>query len=439
MPEYKNPQSEPGMERRFLLVFLLMAVVIFGSQLLMRKYMPQQPPSTARPNQPVDSKQSQSPQAQPAPVPVLTGTALAPKSRPAQPASTREATSESETVVENGFYRITFTNRGAQVRSWLLKKFSDDQGRPLDLVNTAASAKYGYPLSLWTYDEGLRNKLNSALYVPSEIRPADPLAEEIAKVTVNSPKVELAGETLNAPAAIVFEYSDSSLTVRKTFDFDHSYVVRVQTSVFENGSPVYAFPSWPAGFGDQTTLPAYASSQFEYQLNNDTEHAGIKKISGGNTLHGAFDWVGVSSSYFGAIFIPDGVDNLTVVTLRGAIEIPTDPSKPNETKPADVLGIAVGRPGEPSERLFVGPKSLEVLEAVPVPATSGADKDLRSLVHFGWFGPIARPLFIWLRWTNKYVHNWGWAIVLQTFIITLAMLPLRITQMKSALKMQKAE
>jgi len=402
------------MERRFLLVFLLMAVVIFGSQLLMRKYMPQQPASTAHPNQPVESKQSQTPQAQPAPVPVLTGTALAPKTRPAQPASTREATSESETVVENGFYRITFTNRGAQVKSWVLKKFSDDQGRPLDLVNAAASAKYGYPLSLWTYDDGLRNKLNSALYVAS-------------------------GEgNLGAPADLVFEYSDSRLTVRKTFHFDHSYVVRVQTSVFDNGSPVYAFPSWPAGFGDQTTLPAYASSQLEYQLNNDTEHEGIKKISGGNTLRGVFDWVGVSSSYFGAIFIPDSVDNLVVVTLRGAVEVPTDPSKPNETKPADVLGIAVGRPGESSERLFVGPKSLEVLEAVPVPAISGADKDLRTLVNFGWFGPIARPLFIWLRWTNKYVHNWGWAIVLQTFIITLAMLPLRITQMKSALKMQKA-
>ena len=33
--------------------------------------------------------------------------------------------------------------------------------------------------------------------------------------------------------------------------------------------------------------------------------------------------------------------------------------------------------------------------------------------------------------------NWGWAIVLQTFIITVALLPLRIYQMKSALKMQK--
>ena len=35
------------------------------------------------------------------------------------------------------------------------------------------------------------------------------------------------------------------------------------------------------------------------------------------------------------------------------------------------------------------------------------------------------------------VPNWGWAIVIQTLIITMALLPLRITQMKSMLKMQR--
>ena len=59
-------------------------------------------------------------------------------------------------MVENDLYRITFTNRGAQVKSWVLKKYDDDQGHPLELVNQAAAAQFGYPLSLWTYDENLR-------------------------------------------------------------------------------------------------------------------------------------------------------------------------------------------------------------------------------------------------------------------------------------------
>ncbi len=440
MPEYKSPQSEPGTEQRFVLVFLLMVAVIFGAQLYMKKYAPAPAPNTAHPNQPVQSAQAPPPtSAAPAPMPGKHQKRGA--TSPATPA--QQAQSESETVIENDLYRITFTNRGAQAKSWILKKYSDDQRRPLDLVNQQAAAKYGYPLSFWSSDESLRNKLNSALYVPSEIAPVDGLHEEIAKVTVMPGGAELAGRTLQAPANIVFEYSDAGLTVRKSLEFDHSYVVHVQTSVFLNGSPVYAFPSWPAGFGDQTTPYAYAQGQFEYQLNSDTEHIPAKKISNGNTLHGTFNWVGTSSAFFGAVFIPDKIDDLYVATLHNAIDIPTDPSKPNETKPEDVLGVAVGHPGESSARVFVGPKSLQVMDSVPVPTIVGADKDLRNVLNFGWWGAIARPLFAWrfigLRWFEQYTHNWGWAIVLQTFIITLALLPLRIYQMKSALKMQKLQ
>jgi YidC/Oxa1 family membrane protein insertase len=244
---------------------------------------------------------------------------------------------------------------------------------------------------------------------------------------------------VSAPTVLSFEYSDaaSGLTVRKTFHFDDTYVLSLDVSVTQNGYPVSAFPAWPSGFGDQATLPAYAASQFEYQYNSETEHLAPKKIPGGDTRHGSFNWAGVSGSYFAAVFIPDSPDKLSVVTLRNPVEVVPDASKPNETKPADVLGLAVGRPGQSTERLFVGPKSLDTLEAVPVPTIVGEEKDLRKIVNFGWFGLIARPLFLWLRWTNKYVHNWGWSIMIQTFLITLALLPLRIKQMKWSLKMQK--
>jgi YidC/Oxa1 family membrane protein insertase len=420
MAEYKSPQSEPGMDRNLLLLFVLMAVAVFGAQVLMRKFSPT-PPSTAKPVQPIQAAGSAPPTI--AAQPATPGTASAQKGISAQPASAKQAESESEIVIENDLYQITFTNRGAQVKKWVLKKFLDDQGKPLDLVNQAASAKYSYPLSLWTYDPALSEKLNSALYVPSASSGTTPL--------------DLGDRHVAVPAEVTFEYADSGLTVRKTFRFDQTYTVGVETSVFSNGSPVYAFPAWPAGFGDQTNIPGYASSQFEYQVNNDVEHVPVKKISSGNTLHGTFNWNGVSDSYFAVAFIPDPAENVVAVSLRNGLDIIPDSSKPNETKPVDVVGVAVGRPGVSRERMFVGPKSLQVLESVTVPTISGAEKDLRGIVNFGWLGVIARPLFLWLRWTNQYVHNWGWSIVLQTFIITLALLPLRIHQMRSGLKMQK--
>jgi YidC/Oxa1 family membrane protein insertase len=413
MPEYRNPQSEPGMERNLLLIFLLLAVVIFASQFFMKRYSPPPAPSNAHPTQPIQpgtpsSAQTVAPNREPSNV--------LPAKRPRAAEIPQQAQAESAMVVENAVYRISFSNRGAVAKSWVLKKFSDDQGRPLDLVNSPAAAKYGYPLSLWSYDESLRAKLDSVLYV------ANP-----------------GSGSLLAPASLNFEYSDSSLTVRKSFHFDDSYVVTVETSVLVDGRPASAFPAWPAGFGDQSNLQAYAASQFDYQFNNSTEHLTGKKVSGGNTLHGSFDWAGVSSAFFAAVFIPDDPSDVSVVSLHNLIDLAPDASKPNETKPADVLGAAVGRTGETRGRLFVGPKSLEVLEAVHVPTILGADKDLRGLVNFGSLGLIARPLFLWLRWTNSYVHNWGWSIVIQTLIITIALLPLRITQMKSALKMQRVQ
>ncbi len=73
------------------------------------------------------------------------------------------AAAETTTVVENELYRITFSNHGGQAVSWILKKYKDDAGKPLDLVNPKAAAKAGYPLSLWTYDANLRNQLVQAI------------------------------------------------------------------------------------------------------------------------------------------------------------------------------------------------------------------------------------------------------------------------------------
>ena len=131
-----------------------------------------------------------------------------------------------------------------------------------------------------------------------------------------------------------------------------------------------------------------------------------------------------------------------MVTLNNPLDVPKDPQKPQDTTKVDVLGAAVGTlAGPTTERLFVGPKALDVLESVRVAGMpSNVEPDLRQLVDYGWLGVIARPLFLWLKWTyNHIVHNWGWAICVQTLIINLALLPLRISSMKSALKMQKVQ
>ena len=413
------------------MVFALTFLVIILFQPLLKKYGPQ-PPA------PVKTETS-SQAAAAAPVPTTaqvsagTGSFGSAQDR-LRPVTTRassapvQAASEAETVIENDVYRIVFTNRGGRVKSWVLKKYTDDKGGQLELVNAAAAEKYGYPLSLWSYDETLREKLNSVLY---------------ATPNVSTP-------TPAAPQAITFAYDDGDVSVQKSFTFDHnSYVVGMKTAVAVKGVIRDGLPMWPAGFGDQSNGASYAASQMAYQYDGKVERLSTGfslfpsiKIVGGNTIPGPFNWAAVSDQYFAAVFIPQDPQNAAMVTLRRTLEIPhiaSDPSNKQIDK-IDVFGTAVGSLKGPTDaRLYVGPKALAELEAVPVPGITGADPNLRSIIDFGWLGIIARPLFLWLKWMNGFIHNWGWAILLQTLIINLALLPLRLTQMKSMLKMQRIQ
>jgi len=429
LADYQNPQQEPGAEKRLMLVFLLTFVVLIIFQPLLKKYMPQQAPpakpAVTEQNAPAPS--SASPNA--ASTSALNASAVVSKSASvAQPqeAVSKQASAESETVIESDLYKVTFTNRGAQVKSWILKKFNNDaQNGPVDLVNAEAAQKYGYPLSLYTYDETLRNKLSSALYVASS-----------------------QGQK-NAPAQITFEYADADVVVRKSFRFDESYVLKVETSVVYKGAEVFAAPAWPSGFGDELSPASFAVARIDYHNDSSTERStfifpsyitrlAVKNVSGGNTLRGQFEWAGTGDQYFTSVFIPENPRSVALVTLRNQIEVPAKPGS-NEQAKVDVLGAAMGElSGPTSERMYVGPKEVSALDAVSIPTIHTDNPNLRGIIDFGRLELIARPLFLWLRWTHEHVvANWGWAIVLQTLIIAVALLPLRITQMKSMLKMQR--
>ncbi len=410
------------MDRRLLLAVALTFLVMLLFQALSKKYGPQPPPkqesaaeprSAGQPGAAVPTQNS----TQSTQVSTANG-ANSPASAPLQ------AASESETVIENEVYRIVFTNRGGRVKSWVLKKYTDDKGGPLELVNTAAAEKYGYPLTLWTYDETLRNKLNSVLYVT-------PTLPQSARQD---------GTAATPPAELTFAYDDGDVSVQKSYKFDRDgYVVGARTSVAVKGVPVTAFPMWPAGFGGDTTGPQYATGQIVYQYDNKVERLAIKKISGGGTLPGPFHWAGVSDQYFAAVFLPQDPQNAAMVTLRNALEIPHGGSDTKQMDKVDVLGAAVGSLKGPTDvRLYVGPKALSDLESVAAPGITGAEPDLRKIIDFGWLVYIALPLFLWLKWMYAHiVPNWGWAILLQTLVINLALLPLRLSQMKSMLKMQR--
>jgi YidC/Oxa1 family membrane protein insertase len=431
LTEYRNPQSEPGTDKRMLLALFVVFIVIGVMQYFMPK--PAQPPQ--------QDKGQQQHQQQPTPgaaaVPGATSTPVPPRTPAAvAKAPVKAGTAEAESVLENGFYRITFTNRGAVVKSWLLTekekqkdgkesyKYTDNAGKPFDLVNHTVAPALGYPLSFFTFDQELERKLNEALYAGGAV-------------------------STSTTGSLTYEYSDGEITVRKTFRPDKGFILNVETEVTRNGQRVQAFPQWPSGLGDQVAPVSFTGSKIDWQQQDGTLErkaassggflSSKKWIVGGLTVPGPFDWAALADQYFAVAFLPESPKDTALVTLNSPAEVPKNPDKPGEgNDKANVIGLAFGNTNSPTRvRVFAGAKAVDLLESIQ---SHPGGPDLRGVYDFGTFSFIARPLFLWLKWTyENWIHNWGWAIAFLTLVITMALLPLRISSMKSSLRMQKIQ
>jgi len=424
LTEYRNPQEDPGSQKRLMLAFFLVFVMIAVMQFFLK-------PSAPKPGEQQQNPKQQQAQSTPSAAPASPAQSAATPARPRSKAAAatapkvqvKQASAEAQTVLENNLYKITFTNHGAMVKSWILKKYKNDKGQPLDLVNETTAPALGFPLSLFSYDKDLEKKLNDALYQTSE-----------------GPQ----------KGTVTFEYSDGDLSARKVFHAEgNSYVISMETEVTRDGEPVTAYPQWPGGVGDQANLGAYASTSIDWNQNGTIERkaatsgnfiTGHKWVANGQTLNQPINWVGLVDKYFAVVFMPPSPEGHALVTLNNQLEVPKNPGNPSDTskEKVSVLGTAFGSTtGLTRARIFAGPKAVDLLEATQ--AQPGGP-DLRGIVDFGTFGFIAKPLFLWLKWTYEHwIPNWGWAIAFLTVVITMALLPLRMSSQKSALKMQKVQ
>jgi YidC/Oxa1 family membrane protein insertase len=141
------------------------------------------------------------------------------------------------------------------------------------------------------------------------------------------------------------------------------------------------------------------------------------------TASGNFSFEGLADTYFAAVFLPEGSAATQQITFSDTVPTPLEP------KPMPFAGVAVGGAGANRFELFVGPKDLDLLKRV--------NPKLEQVVDFGWFGFLAKPLFLIVNWFNDaFVHNFGWSIVVVTIVINMILFPLKLSNMKSMRKMQ---
>ncbi len=444
-PNLQGPGSGPsggGGNNSLTLFALLFLVVLLGYQFFFKPQQPVAPPpaAPAATQRPGDAGPN-------AAAPSSGPTTISPSSASTSVVPQVAASTETTTTVENANYRITFTNRGAQVTSWVLKNYYDSGGKAggklLDLVQPQAAEKFGYPLSLFTYEPALNDQLNKAALYQLTVTGAQPTA----------------GGHVDAPAtsALTFRYAANGLDVVKTFRFDASYVVGVETQVTRNGAPIRALVAWPAGLGDmeeflpksstRSPIRTSANSTIAWSLNGKQSTTDAPKVSNNNTENLPYDYDSVTDLYFTATFLPDVPERATAVTLHHSIDLPSKLEDPNSEKtPAHVLGLAMGdTSGITSLRVFAGPKSMDLLKSIHVIGASGKPDgpSLQPLIQFGWLTIIAKPLYYALRFLRSLLgtgsDTWGWAIIIFTAAFTMLMLPTRYMMLKSSLKMMRIQ
>lgn len=423
-PQNRN-KKEPGLspQLRILVASLLSMIVIV---VWAKFFAPKPQPNSPQTNQPQVTAPANSGQqpATTAPNPLQPSVPTA-KVAATPPASAKGESTERSIVVENSLYRVEFSNRGAVVKSWQLKKYRDDANPPrtLDLVHPDAAGELNaWPLSTAFSNNDLDQSANSGLFVATS-------------------KNESAPAALTAPAELDFSWSDGHLEVAKHFRFDDSYVVRTEVSAKLDGKPITAGLSWLGGFGDTTVknpIPVETVNTY-YSEGGKLNGFPHKKLADGgkwgpSVWQGSKDWAGIEDRYFVAVFLaPPGAPPGTIETRYWkawhTIKV-TDNQGKQEDKPEPVPQVAAASSAQPSVmRIYVGPKDYDDLKRMNPP--------LQSLVNFGWLEIIADPLFHALKWLHGYIPNWGWAIVVLTLVVNMLLFPLRISGYKTTMKMQR--
>jgi YidC/Oxa1 family membrane protein insertase len=335
-----------------------------------------------------------------------------------------QGTKSEEIVVENNLYRVTFSTQGAVVRSWVLKMHSDAKEELLDTVSSPACESLGFPMSLDLPNSTLKAQLNQGIYVAE-------VSGSLGGGKGGEPHPPH-GRTLAPPVTVTFTYSDGKIQAKKQFSFGAEYVAKVEVSVFDGQHYLPVEVTWPGGFGDHSLPPSVFDSirLGVYGSIGDLTTTVQGKVKEDRTIPGPLQLAGLEDKYFASIFLPEAPDQ---VSFRLARQEWSPPDWTEKDKPRPLLAGLIGTQPRPlTFRLMVVPKNLDVLKSVTPP--------LDSLVDFGWFSVIAKPLFLALGYIYEHwVHNYGWAIVLLTVIINMAMFPLKLKSLRSAQEMQRVQ
>lgn len=384
---------------RLFLAIVLSFLVFIGWEFLFADKQP--PPPATGPENTLESSETP-------PVPAVEApSAITPAV--SAPLTNTAGTGSKTIAIHTPLYKATIAENNAAIVGFVLNRYKErmDAGSPSkQLISAdppAAAAILGF---------------------------AGKSATDIASGVFSASVKENAIEVTDAARSISFFWqSASGILVEKKYSFyPDTYKINLEVLV-KNTSP--------QPFDDDLTLSLVNAlpgnkQQFSFEgpfvfVNNRLEEVPVDDLDETNLLTGDVAWTGLGEQYFMTALMPAAPGpasvNLREHAAAGLLEVQyVQPS--TAIPPAGQAAFTFS--------LYLGPKRMSALKA--------AGGNLDQALNFGFFDIIAKPC-LWLMNTihDRWIPNYGVAIILLTLLFKIIFWPLGSKSYKSMAEMKKLQ
>ncbi len=177
------------------------------------------------------------------------------------------------------------------------------------------------------------------------------------------------------------------------------------------------------GFWTSITNPQHPQTLAQAYIRDEAIHENFKSLPHEDltATDASISWAGFSSQYFLMAAIP-------TESMWTGIKNSYDNGVATLTMQYPQRNLAANSTLEYVLKFYTGPKKIEIMEATA--PTLDHSIDLGS-----WIGGLARLIHRTLEMIYKIIPNYGWAIIILTILVRLAVFPLAQMQAKSMKKM----
>jgi YidC/Oxa1 family membrane protein insertase len=408
------------MEKRLIVAIVLSFLVLMGYQYFFNK-----------PNKPVANPPTVAEGAPVSPAPAAGGLGQAmadrkPVAEP-KPAAAAEnpaqalgtipvgAQEKSGVTISTSLYEAEWTNQGAVLKSWRLKRHKDKARKDLELVPARAGELGLYPFSVGLEDAALAERLNTQTLF--DVRTTPPAVDGVVPLQN--------GES----AEVTFTFYDgASVKAEKVLRFTGGvYPIEIEVRIWKEGRRISPSLLWGPGLGNPTAAELeqrYTTAKgVAYHIDGRIVRTPEKSLKPGQSAPTYVDWAAYEDQYFTALFVlPTRSGQADFARTAGentADSYMYVKASPESAADAKIYG-------------FIGPKEMDALVAF--------GHDAKGVINYSKFigislKPIAEILLVAVKFFHKVVPNWGVAIILLTIAIKLLFFPLTYSSTKSMAKM----